>query len=98
MKRVAASLVLMSWVSVGCVTAPTDAVVARPGSVLQVCMTAADPQFFQYAVDAKGQITLPLIGSVTVAGQTVDQVAETLLNLHDRDHHPELRILVRILN
>lgn len=98
MKRFAANLVLISWVSVGCVSTPTDVVLVRPGSLLQVHITAADPQFLQCPVDAKGQIALPLIGSVTVAGQTADQVAETLLNLYDRDHHPELRILVRILN
>ncbi len=88
----------MSWVFTSCLTAPADVVIARPGSVLQVCVTEADPACLQCPVDANGQITLPLIGSVTIAGQTADQVAKTLLTLYGREHHPELKIRVRILN
>ena len=97
MNGIIANLMLMAWMATGCVSPPPDAVLAQPASVLQVRITAADPQFLQRHVDANGKITLPLIGSVSVAGQTADQIAEALLKQYDQEHHPDLDITVRIL-
>jgi protein involved in polysaccharide export with SLBB domain len=87
----------MSVIVAGCVSAPIGGILVQPGDLVQVCITTTASQFSLYTVDTKGRIDLPLIGSVTIAGQTADQVVETLLKLYDKNHHPDMSIIVKIV-
>lgn len=68
-----------------------------PGDVLQISVPNAKGLEDRTArVDGKGDITLPLVGSLHVAGLTEPEIIDRLANaLHKYVYHPEIDLLVK---
>lgn len=68
-----------------------------PGDVLQISVPNAKGLENRTArVDGKGEITLPLVGSLHVGGLTEPEIIDQLANaLHKYVYHPEIDLLVK---
>lgn len=68
-----------------------------PGDMLQISVpNVKELKDRPVRVDGKGDITLPLVGSLHVAGLTEPEIIDQLANaLHKYAYHPEINLLVK---
>ena len=73
-------------VLVGCTSTPqpavTDSPAVAPGDRLAIVITNRECPDIHEVVDASGSITMPFVGTLRVAGMTLDQVTETIEAAH----------------
>lgn len=67
-----------------------------PADVLEVAVYQEEDLKAKVTVDAKGMVSLPLLGSVQVGGSTTDEAAATIRNLYGKDYlvNPQVTVAV----
>jgi polysaccharide export outer membrane protein len=66
------------------------------GDVLEVTAYQEDEISGEFTVEAGGTITFPLLGSISVAGMTVAEIASVLENLLEKDYYVDVQLKVEV--
>ena len=76
-------------------TAPI-AYTVGPGDVLRVEAYTHDEISGEFAVEAEGEISFPLLGRIDVAGSTTSEIADRLEELLEKDYYVDVQLQVEV--